>query len=237
MGNKESSGGPPPASRPSTSNKGGGVDIVQSIDVQKREVGNLEKKIQQLTLRMDAERKMAKQLVSMKTDKAANQVKAKRHLMQAAKIQKQISKFEGMRNNIESVQYTLEAAAMTRGVHQAMADGNKTLGKVKDDLNPDAINEIVDDIADNTQILDEATDLLSQPVSQDAGLDMDADDELAAMMNEVAEEEAEEEAPAVKVKKPAPKLPTLPVAPTGKVVIKGDEDEEEALAALARDMS
>jgi len=245
MGNKESNGaGAPPPSRASQTRGGGGGGsadhVVNAISIQKDAVGNLDKKIQQLHLRIDQERMQAKQCLSAKTDKIANQNKAKRHLLNARRFQTQVSKFEGMRDNIEAVQATLETAAISKNIHGTLAQGNQALKQMSKELDVDKIADLTEELAESAQNLEEAGNLISQPISSDPGLEMEVDEDMAELLRETAEEEAElvEEVPAVKTKKPAPKIPSLPSAPTTKVVMKAVEDEEdEQLNALMREMN
>jgi myosin heavy subunit len=240
MGNKESqgAGGPPPSKASTGRGGGGGSDhVINAITVQKDAASNLEKKIQQLQLRVDNERKQAKVYISAKTDKTANQNKAKRHLLNARRLQNQIAKFEGMRDNLETVQNALESAAITKTIHSTMAVGSNALKSVKTELDPDKLADLTDELQENTQVLEEATNLISQPIGNDPGLDLDVDNDMADLLAEMDDEEEVVEAPVVKTKKPAPRIPTLPAAPTSKVVMTPVEDEEEQLNALMRDMS
>jgi charged multivesicular body protein 6 len=241
MGNKESGGtggGPPPA-RAVAQPRGGGTDVVSAISVQRDAVSNLEKKIKQLELKMDSERKIAKQCLQQKTDKKGNQEKAKRHLMNARRMQKQIEKFHGMMTNLETIQDHLEVAATSKNVVTSLAQGSAALTEIQKQLDVDKTAEIIDDMVETTGALEEAGDLLARPMNTDPEAELDVMNEMDELLREDEEEVIEEEAPVVKTKKPAPKLPNLPVAPTTKVVMKKTEEDEEdeQLNALMKEMN
>jgi hypothetical protein len=244
MGNKESAGGgaggpPPRVSQTRAGTTGGGDNMVNAIQTQKDAVSNLEKKIQQLELRIDQERKLAKQFLtaSQKGDKTSNQAKAKRHLMNSKRFQAQVTRFEGMRTNLETVQNTLESAAISKTVQSTLVSGNQALKNVAKDMDPDKLADVVQELEENQQNLEEASNLISQPIGADPGLDLDVENDMEELERELQEEAAAEEAP-VKTKKPAPKIPSLPEAPTGRVALKAKEDEDDAeLNALMEEMN
>jgi hypothetical protein len=240
MGNKESggNGGPPPAKNQSGGGGGGGgSSVTAAIGTQKSAIANLDKKIHQMELMIGQERKLAKQCLSESTNKSTNQKKAKNHLMRARVYQKRLDKFEGMRNNLEVLQQNLEDASMTKDVAGSLVQAKDAFKQTQKDLDPDAIAELQDEVAEMQQGVEEAGTLLAQS-NLDPGVELDADGDMAELMKELEEEGGEVEEPAVKTKKPAPKLPNLPVAPTTKVVMKtADQDEEDQLNALMRDMN
>jgi len=237
MGNKESAAalaGKPPRSVAQTQ---GGMNA--GIQTQKDAIAVLEKKIDLLNVKADEERKKAKQFMalSQKSDKVGNTAKAKRHLKRSKVYQQQAAKFEGMRNNLEGIQDNLESAAMSVKTAQAMQAGASTMKQQKTALDTDKIADLVDDLEETQADLAEASDALSRPIGEDPGLEMELDDDMNELLREVNEEEAEPVAK-TKTKKPAPRVPDLPEAPTSKVEVGLDEDEDSAeLNALMAELN
>jgi division protein CdvB (Snf7/Vps24/ESCRT-III family) len=237
MGNKESNGGGPPP--PTTSSSSRKTDSpLEAISVTRDAQGTLEKSIQHLEQRIQKERTLAKQCLSEKTNKVANKQKAQKHLVNAKKLQAQIDKYEAMRGNLDTMQNTLEVAAVTKNIHGALGTASNAMKNMAKELDVEKIETLTDDIQENTAALEEATNLLTQPLGGgDIVLEEEAENDLNELMAEIQEEEAEEEAPAPVKKKAAPKLPDMPVAPTGKVIRKAEVDDEDELAALERAMN
>ena len=218
---------------------------VNAISVQKQAVGDLDKKIQQLQLRIAQERKLALECVKSDPNKMANRDRAKRHLMKAKRLQVTVSKFEGMQINLEILQDSIESATITKRAFNTLAEGNDELKRMTKTLDPDTIANLTDELVEGAETLVEVQNLISQPIVEYPSIDeTDLDVELAALQLEVdTDENATSIVSVKKSKKPPAKIPiTLPSAPTTKVVMieeePADEDDEAAqLKFLMQDMN
>ena len=226
MGNKES-GGPPPAtqSRPAQGNQ-----ALDAITQNRETEVVLDKKIALLNTKIAEQRKLAKERLSAKTDKAGNQARAKRHLQQARKLQQQVDNFEKMKDNLEAVRFNLESAELTKTMTQTMKTGTNVMKTMAKDLKQDDLEDMLDDLNEATETLNDATNMISTPIAGDPGVELDAENDLEDLMAEL-EGETEESAPTK-----APVI-DLPMPPTSIKKRDEDDDVEDELSALMRDMN
>lgn len=241
MGNKQSGEDTASSRRQSAANTATRSPL-DAITSTKDAQSTLEKKVEHMEKQILAERQSAKRLLMEKTNQAANKKRAQRHLLKARQLQAQIDKYQGMKDNLESVQVNLEMGAVTRNIHGAMRTANTAMKDMSKELDVDKMDDLMGDLTEGMQAMDEATNLMSQPINSDPLLDEEAENDLADLMQEMEMEEEEEVQVQVKQKKPAPKLPTapsvtMPKAPTGKVDKTAEEEEDEEFAALRRAMN
>jgi len=236
MGNKESDA---KGGRKSVSGNGGHMTAIATT---KEATQTLDKKIEFLEAKVKNEREQAKNLVKQKTNVDANKRRALQHLNRAKKFEAQITKYQAMRSNLDSIQDTLEGAHTNANIVNAMKQGNQQIKQIQKQMQPESLDELADELQEGMQMLDEASDALTRPIGNAdlaneedlAELMKEDDEDLAELMKEDDDEALEE--PAVPTrKKPAANIPALPQAPTSQVKIRSDEDAE--LDALMRDMN
>jgi charged multivesicular body protein 4 len=109
------------------------------------------------------------------------------------------------------------------------------MNAMKKELDIDKVDDMMGEIQENAQAFSEVSAALSNPLGTDGVDEVDVEAELDELKMEADEEEVDE--PVVKTKKPAPKIPThLPEAPTGKVELSVEDDDEE-LNRLMKEMN
>ena len=227
----ELASGPPP--KVSDLSAGNAHDtVLNTIALQNKTIGDLDKRIAHLEITVTKERNLAKQFlnasqVSTTHDKISNQNKAKKHLTKAKRLQNDISKYEGMRSNLETLQNALESAAVAKTVQTALVDGTKTLDHVtRDHLDPDKIQDIVDQLENHTESLTEATILLSQEIGSDPQVEFEVEEEMEEIEREI-QQEILLKSTQMKKKKAPPVPSSFPELPLASVTVAGPEDEAE----------
>lgn len=236
MGNKESAAGGgrgPPASV--AQRNVGTPAAANAMQTQRDAIANLDKKMDYLSLQATQERNKARSLMQLKTDKVSNKEKAKRHLIAAKRFETQSAKYAGMRDNLQAVLDSLDAAAISKTTTSALQSGAATMKNMQKEMDVDKVDDLIGDLQETQQNMEEVSNIISAPIFSDGVQDFD-EAELDALMAENDELEEEAPAPAVKAKKPAAKIPSLPEAPKGKVELPMDEEDEE-LSALEREMN
>lgn len=83
------------------------------------------------------------------------------HLQRIKLYQKQIDQIYGKRQNQNSLIIALQGTAMDREVIQAMMIGNTATKNIIDENHVDLVNDLMDDIREQQQVMDEATNALS----------------------------------------------------------------------------
>jgi len=195
------------------------VTLRQSIVAQDKREEHITKKIAQVT--NEAKKKMAK------GDKKGALFAMKRKKM----FENEIDKIQNVKMTLETQAINLESAAQNAVTFNAMAQGNKTMKKIRKDVGVEKVDDIMDDIKEEMELANEVNEALQ---SMDPFL-ADEDElleELQAL--EMTDVDAELLAKPIPTISATPSL-SLPTAPDSKLSHVAQE-EEEALKMLEAEL-
>merc|ERR1712003_136061 len=194
------------------------VTLRQSIVTQDKREEHMGRKIDQVI--DEAKKKMAK------GDKKGALFAMKRKKM----FEKEIEKIQNVKMTLETQAMNLESAAQNAATFNAMAQGNKTMKKIRKDVGVEKVDDIMDDIREEMEHANEVNDALQ---SMDPFL-TDEDELLEELQAiEMYDLDAELLAKPIASTPTAPSL-SLPVAPDSKLNM--DQEEEEALKNLEAEL-
>jgi len=181
----------------------------------REQVELMEKRNGVIKTRMDTAFKDAQQKLARK-DKNGALIALKRKKQYEAEIEKN----QGIQIVLENQIYALEGATMQKAIVDAMALGNKSIKKLNTELNPEKIEELMDDIQEEADNFKSIQDAMSQPLQQIYN-DSELLEELAQLESEelASEELASEESASYTTF-------TLPPVPTG-TLSSADHDMEQ----------
>jgi charged multivesicular body protein 4 len=124
------------------------------------------------TLRMLEKREtfLEKNIDTFKTEARiyvkTNKQKAINLLKKAKLNEKQLNSIYGQKENIETQIFSLEQGISNKNTIEAMKQGNKATKLICKKLNPDDIDDLMENISFNIEVTDEITTLMSNPVGQ-----------------------------------------------------------------------
>ena len=183
----------------------------------REQVELMEKRNGVIKTRMETAFKDAQQKLARK-DKNGALIALKRKKQYEAEIEKN----QGIQIVLENQIYALEGATMQKTIVDAMALGNKSIKKLNTELNPEKIEELMDDIQEEADNFKSIQDAMSQPLQQIYN-DSDLLEELAQLESEeLAQLESEELA---QLESESYTTLTLPPVPTGALSSADDEME------------
>ena len=125
----------------------------------REQVELMEKRNGVIKTRMDTAFKDAQQKLARK-DKNGALIALKRKKQYEAEIEKN----QGIQIVLENQIYALEGATMQKAIVDAMALGNKSIKKLNTELNPEKIEELMDDIQEEADNFKSIQDAMSQPL-------------------------------------------------------------------------
>jgi len=222
----------PPPPQPAAGPPAVTTDTMDTIKMLRENLDTLEKRGEHVQKRIEAALQEAKTKAAKK-DKNGAMFALKRKKMYEAEV----SKLEGARISLESQISALESANVNMSVFRAMAQGAKTMKKMRGDMDADAVEDMMDTLQEEKEIQDSIAEAISRPAQ-----DLYDDDELAAELDELMLEEAEPAAAApVAAPRAAASVPSysLPVAPTGAIrspAPVAESEDERALRELQASM-
>merc|ERR1712157_386541 len=194
------------------------VTLRQSIVTQEKREEHIERKIKQVV--EEAKKKMAK------GDKKGALFAMKRKKM----YENEIDKIQNVKMTLETQVINLESAAQNAATFNAMAQGNKTMKKIRQDVGIDKVDDIMDDIKEEMELANEVNEAMQ---SMDPFL-MDEDElleELQAMeMNDLDVELLSKPIAST----PAATSLSLPTVPDSQLNMA--EEEKEALKSLEAEL-
>jgi len=156
------------------------------------------------------ERKIEEELKTAKT----NGVKNKRVALQALKRKKrfeaQLNQIDGTLTTLEYQREALENANTNTEVFKAMSHAAKASKAAHDSLDIDKVHDLKDEIAEQTEIANEISNVISSPIGMDTAID---EDELMAELEELEQEDLDKEL----LDLPAAASSTLPEVPSENV--------------------
>jgi charged multivesicular body protein 4 len=180
----------------------------------REQVELMEKRNGVIKTRMDTAFKDAQQKLARK-DKNGALIALKRKKQYEAEIEKN----QGIQIVLENQIYALEGATMQKAIVDAMAMGNKSIKKLNTELNPEKIEELMDDIQEEADNFKSIQDAMSQPLQQIYN-DSELLEELAQLESE---ELASEELASEELASASYTTFTLPPVPTGTLSSADDE--------------
>merc|ERR1712154_183272 len=111
-------------------------------------------------------------------------------------LQQQCDSLQGKILNLEMQIMTLEDAIINQQTLKTMETGTKALSEINKDMNPDGVDDLIEDLTEQTELVNEVTQVLSEPIG---ALGMMDDDEFEDELAELDLLAAEELNPRVKV--------------------------------------
>ncbi|CAK9060002.1 Vacuolar-sorting protein snf7 (Vacuolar protein-sorting-associated protein 32), partial [Durusdinium trenchii] len=179
-----------------------------------------------------------KMMNELKQAKAKNQRGDKKgalaHLRRKKLYEKEVEKINNGMLNLEQQVMAIESSSVTVDIVNAMKTGKSAMQQVTAGLDPDAVADLQDDIADLSARQNEIDDVLAAPIGLDDQGELE--DELAEL--EAAElEEGLDALPAVPTQADETPIEKLPAAPTHTPAIAQEEDDDAALRELEAEMA
>ncbi len=108
-------------------------------------------------------------------------------LNQKKKIESEIEKNQGTQLLLENQLSALECATINKEVITSLMVGNKAIKQINHDLSPEKIDDLMDDIQEETDNYKAIQDAMTQPLQQ-----IYDDDELLQELDEICEEDKED---------------------------------------------
>lgn len=191
--------------------------ILPSMAIQnmKETLDTLEKREKFLETRITVLKNEAKSLVSTNKRKAI-------YLIKKAKInEKQLLSIYGQKENIETQIYALEQGVTNQNVISSMIYGKNAIEQITSTINPDNIDQLMDNINASIDSAEEVSNAMSSPIGQV----YDDDDLFKELEDEVGNKQNNEEK---YTKLSISDLPEVPV----NTVLSRDENELKELNEL-----
>src|SRR6056300_1697825 len=108
-------------------------------------------------------------------------------LNQKKKVEAEIEKNQGSQLLLENQLSALECATINKEVITSLMVGNKAIKQINHDLSPEKIDDLMDDIQEETDNYKAIQDAMTQPLQQ-----IYDDDELLQELDEICEEDKED---------------------------------------------
>ena len=108
-------------------------------------------------------------------------------LNQKKKVESEIEKNQGTQLLLENQLSALECATINKEVITSLMVGNKAIKQINQDLTPEKIDDLMDDIQEETENYKAIQDAMTQPLQQ-----IYDDDELLQELDEICEEDKED---------------------------------------------
>jgi len=108
-------------------------------------------------------------------------------LNQKKKVESEIEKNQGTQLLLENQLSALECATINKEVITSLMVGNKAIKQINQDLSPEKIDDLMDDIQEETENYKAIQDAMTQPLQQ-----IYDDDELLQELDEICEEDKED---------------------------------------------
>jgi charged multivesicular body protein 4 len=178
----------------------------------REQVELMEKRNKAITIRMEAAIVDAKQKLERK-DKNGALIALKRKKQFLAEIEKN----QGIQIVLENQIYSLESVTMQKSIVDAMALGNKSIKKLNTELNPEKIEELMDEIQEEADNFKSIQDAMSQPLQQ-----IFNDSDLLEELEQLESDNLEQDVLQLD-------LPTVPTGTMPKIAHKMTNEEEEEL--------
>jgi charged multivesicular body protein 4 len=162
-------------------------------------------------------------------------------LKKKKQFEDEIAKNQGIQLTLENQIYSLESANMQKAVIDALELGNKSIKQINNNLNPDKIDELMDDIQEQTDNSNAINQALSQNLQQVYD-DTDLLEELEQLENSFLEKsraknndndmEFCETLPSI----PEEDIPTIPIIPNISKKLTEDEEMELEMKQMVASM-
>jgi hypothetical protein len=152
-------------------------------------IGNLRDQIELLEKRNNFIEKKKNSLVNEAKQKlnGGDKKGALLILNQKKKVESEIEKNQGTQLLLENQLSALECATINKEVITSLMVGNKAIKQINQDLSPEKIDDLMDDIQEETENYKAIQDAMTQPLQQ-----IYDDDELLQELDEICEEDKED---------------------------------------------
>jgi hypothetical protein len=129
---------------------------------------------------LEQEEKAKSYMAAGKKPMAINCMKLKKQ------YEDQIEKLLAQRMNLQTTQFALETAEMNRVVLQEQQRAGAELARVSAQMDPDKVQDVMDNVQEQIQNVKAANDALAQPIDMEMADDDDAEEALKALMKQSA---------------------------------------------------
>ncbi|XP_029469850.1 charged multivesicular body protein 4b [Rhinatrema bivittatum] len=174
------------------------------------------------------EKKIEQELQTAKKHGTKNKRAALQALKRKKRYEKQLAQIDGTLSTIEFQREALENANTNTEVLKNMGFAAKAMKAAHDNMDIDKVDELMQDIADQQDLAQEISEVISKPVG--FGEDFDEDD-LMAELEELEQEELDKNLLEIQGPEtvPLPSVPSvsLPTKPTKKKQEEEDDDMKE----------
>ena len=134
--------------------------------------------------RIDLETANAKKYLEKKNKTAALQCLKRKKMYEG-----QVEQLRNQRMNMETMVMQIENANVNKATIQAMKQGANQLKSMHKQMDPNQIDNTIDDIREQMDAADEISQMLGQPLNSNMMDDDELDAELAGLEDDIAEEE------------------------------------------------
>lgn len=153
---------------------------IESLDDIDKKVIMYEKRAALLAARVQQIETKAKEALA-----AGNKTSAKTFVKQKLQLSQQLTQVEAFIMRLTHVRGALESAAATAEMTSALSGATGALKDVNASVNPDAIGDVMDDLNEAIEDSTAVSDMLNTGLPGMDTLDMDLDDEMAALDAEI----------------------------------------------------
>jgi len=208
-----------------------GAEMQTAVSKMREHMNAMEKRSAFLQKKIDAETANAKARLQKKDKRGAMMALKKKKLFE--KEQDQLSQST---LNLEQQVAMLEQANMSAATVDVMKVGAAAQKQLQKSLNPDVVEDVMDDIQEVQDDMQEVNDILAQPLGGDVMDDADLEAEFEAINEEILDEQLMEiSAPGVSVPASADPVVDAPQPAAAAAAPASGEDDE--LAQLEASMA
>lgn len=175
------------------------------------------------------EKKRDEELMLIKKHGTKNKRISLQALKRKKRIEKQLEQIDGTLTTIEYQREALENANTNTEVLKIMGSAAKALKVAHNDMDIDKVEDLMDEVREQQQIADEISNVISNPIAFDSGVD---EDDLMKELEDLEQEEIDKQLLETGETEPLPEVPSEPVKKKTPSKQKDDEELEE-LAAWA----
>lgn len=183
-------------------------DLKQQLELMEKRNVVIKKRIE--------EAQIEAKLLLEKKDKNGALISLKKKKQYDAELEKN----QGIQIVLENQIYSLESVTMQKAIVDALSQGNKSIKKLNTELNPEKIEELMDEIQEEADNFKSIQDAMSQPLQQIYN-DSDLLNELEQLESDVLDEGL------LNVSSLKTALPTVPTKALPKIITKEEEMELE----------
>lgn len=140
-------------------------------------------------------------------------------LKRKKRLEQQLNQVDGTLNTLESQRDCLENASTNTEVLKTLGIATKALKAATNELDVDKVQDLKDEMAEQQELANEITNVISSPIGLDAQID---EDELMQELEELEQQEMDE------------KMIDLPAVPTDTLPTETDASKKVATSSVSK---